>query len=338
MLQWSIEPITLELKYTWKISRNASDEKTNLIVTVSDGKHSGSGEAAPNIRYNESAEEGLRQFALLKDSLQEEIADVSEIQKKIQASGIFNALGFAIESAWFDLEVKRKRKSFYELTGIESPGKLITSYTVPIMEPGELRKFFDENRLERFPFVKLKINHENAFDSLRQLLSFCNNPVMVDANESFTDVEECIRWLEKIKKLPIILVEQLMPSTMTEELEYLKKYCPFDHFGDESMTHEADFGKLKKSFDGVNMKLMKAGGFINGIHLLRQARQSGIKTMIGCMVETTLGISSAMRLGSLADFIDLDSFLLVRNEPFGLIEENNGVLEFTKQKIAERNP
>ena len=338
MLQWSIEPITLELKYTWKISRNASDEKTNLIVTVSDGKHSGSGEAAPNIRYNESAEKGLRQFALLKDSLQEEIADVSEIQKKIQAAGIINALGFAIESAWFDLEVKRKRKSFYELTGIESPGKLITSYTVPIMEPGELRKFFDENRLERFPFVKLKINHENAFDSLRQLLTFCENPVMVDANESFTDVEQCILWLEKIKKLPIVLVEQLMPSTMTEELEYLKKYCPFDHFGDESMTHEADFGKLKKSFDGVNMKLMKAGGFINGINLLRQARKAGMKTMIGCMVETTLGISSAMRLGSLTDFIDLDSFLLVRNEPFGLVEENNGVLEFTKQKIAERNP
>ncbi len=337
MLHWSIEPITLELKYTWKISRNASDEKTNLIVTVSDGKHSGRGEAAPNIRYKESAEEGLLQFARIKDTFQDEIVSASEIQEKIHASGVFNALGFAIESAWFELEEKRKQKSFYELTGVESPGKLLTSYTVPIMEPGELRKFFDENRLERFPYIKLKVNNENAFDSLRQLLSFCKNPVMIDANESFTDVEQCILWLEKIKKLPIVLVEQLMPSTKTDESEYLKKYCPFDHFGDESMTHEADFGKLKKSFDGVNMKLMKAGGFINGIRLLREARKAGMKTMIGCMVESTLGISSAMHLGSLADYIDLDSFLLVRNEPFGLVEENNGELKFSKTKTAKRN-
>jgi L-Ala-D/L-Glu epimerase len=81
MLQWSIEPIILELKYTWKISRNASDEKTNLIVTVSDGKHSGRGEAAPNIRYNESAEEGLKQFALLIDTLPDDIVHVSELRE-----------------------------------------------------------------------------------------------------------------------------------------------------------------------------------------------------------------------------------------------------------------
>lgn len=329
MLTWKIETITLDLKYTWKISRNASDQKTNLIVAVTDGTHTGRGEAAPNIRYDETAEEGLKHFERFVKTLPEDVTNAKELQALIHSSKMFNALAFAVESAWFQLEERRKKKTFFELTGIDPPGKIITSYTIPIMDTGALKTFYEENRLDRFPFVKLKVNNENAYDSIRQVLSFSTNPVMVDANESYTDVEQCIRWLEKIKKYPLVLVEQLMPAKMTEESEYLKKYCPFDHFGDESMTDEADFTKLKKSFDGVNMKLMKAGGFLNGIRLLQEARKAGMKTMIGCMVETTLGISSAMQLCSLADYADLDSFLLIRNEPYVLITEENGVLKKT---------
>src|SRR5438552_5603192 len=106
---------------------------------------------------------------------------------------------------------------------------------------------------------------------------------------------------------------------MVDESLYLKKYSPFTLFADESITTEADFSLLRKMFDGINMKLMKAGGYLNGIRLLKEAKKAGMKTMIGCMVETTLGISSGMNLCSLADYTDLDSFLLLKNEPFDLI-------------------
>jgi len=328
MLHWKIEPITLDLKYTWKISRNSSDRKTNLIVTVSDGMFSGKGEAAPNIRYNESAEEGIRLFPHFTEVASQDIIDAVDLQNKIQSSGLFNSLSFAIESAWFRFEEARTKKTFYELTGIPVPGKIETSYTIPIMETGKLRNFFDENQLDRFPYIKLKVNSENTIESIKHLFTFCSKPIMVDANESFTDVEECIRVLEKIRKFPLVLVEQPMPAGMKEESAYLKKYSPFTLFGDESMTDQADFSELKKSFDGVNMKLMKAGGFVNGIRLLKEARKAGMKTMIGCMVETTLGIESAMRLCGLVDYVDLDSFILVENEPFGKVIENGGVLTF----------
>jgi L-alanine-DL-glutamate epimerase-like enolase superfamily enzyme len=121
-----------------------------------------------------------------------------------------------------------------------------------------------------------------------------------------------------------------MPSSLTEESVYLKKYAPFPLFADESITAEADFSVLKKMFDGVNVKLMKAGGYLNGIRLLREAKKQNMQTMIGCMVETTLGISSAMNLCSLADYVDLDSFLLVKNEPFKLVEEHGGKLSLLK--------
>ena len=327
-LSWSIDSITLDLKYIWKISRNATDQKTNLIVTVGDGTFSGQGEAAPNIRYNESAEEGQRIFPSFQKKVSDSEVNPANIVALCKDLGLFNSLSFAIESAWYRYEEKRSGKSFYELAGIESPGSIHTSYTIPIVETGELKKFYTDNRLGRFQFIKLKVNSDNAFESLRYLLTFSEVPVMVDANESFTDVEECIRWLEKIKKMPVVLVEQPLPSRLIDESEYMKKYSPFTLFADESMTDQADFGKLKKSFDGVNMKLMKAGSFQNGIRLLKEARKNKMQTMIGCMVETTLGISSAMRLCSLTDYADLDSFILVKEEPFKLIDEVNGELSF----------
>ena len=328
MLRWTIEPVTLDLKYTWKISRNSSDQKTNLIVTVEDGTFSGKGEAAPNVRYNESADKGIKLFPHFINKISDLVIDVKTLQPFLKSIGIFNSLSFAIESAWFRFEETRTKKSFYELTGIAEPGQIVTSYTIPIMDTGQLKTFYEQNRLDRFPFIKLKVNSENALDSLKHLLTFCNRQIMVDANESFTDVEHCIQWLEKIRKLPLVLVEQPMPADMKEESVYLKKYSPFPLFADESMTDLADYNELKKSFDGVNMKLMKAGGFLNGIRLLKEARKSGMQTMIGCMVETTLGISSAMRLCSLVDYADLDSFIYIRNEPFSLVKEYNGELVF----------
>ena len=111
---------------------------------------------------------------------------------------------------------------------------------------------------------------------------------------------------------------------------YLKKYSPFVLFGDESITDEADFMLLPKMFDGINVKLMKAGGYLNAVRLLKEAKKAGMKTMIGCMVETTLAISSGLNLCALADYADLDSFLVVKNEPFGLVREEGGVIAFKK--------
>ena len=139
-----------------------------------------------------------------------------------------------------------------------------------------------------------------------------------------------IYFLEGIKKKNIEFVEQPLPSSFLEESVYLKRYAPFRLFADESITAEADFGLLKKMFDGVNIKLMKAGGYLNAIRLLREAKNQGMQTMIGCMVETTLGISSACHLASQADYFDLDSFLLVKNEPYQLIDEHEGKLSLKK--------
>ena len=328
MLHWSIEIIHLNLKYTWKIARNATDFKKNIIVTVSDGNISGKGEGAPNVRYNESAEACVDEFNRFVKILGPDSDALTSIHNAIKDSSASHALAFAIESAWFHYRSKSEKKSVPELLNITSPGPIPTSYTIPIMETGLLKKFFIENNLKRFPYIKLKVNADDAYDSLTELISFCNQPIMVDANEAFKDVEQCILWIEKIKKIPLVFVEQPLPSTMKAESEYLKKHSPFIMMADEVITDTADFSELKKSFDGINMKLMKAGGYMNGLRLLKEARQHNMKTMIGCMVETSLGISSAMNLCAMTDYADLDSFILLKEEPFGMIDEKNGVLSF----------
>jgi len=200
------------------------------------------------------------------------------------------------------------------------------------METGKMKNFYDENNLKRFRYIKIKVNADEMLDAVSFLSTFCNQPLIVDANEAFTDVDQCIRTLEKIKKRNIEFIEQPMPAVMREESVYLKKYSPFVLFGDESITDEADFTSLSKMFNGVNVKLMKAGGYLNSVRLLKEAKKAKMKTMIGCMVETTLAISSGLNLCALADYADLDSFLVVKNEPFGIIKEDGGVIFFNRTR------
>ena len=324
MQHWSIEKIVLDLKYTWKISRNATDQKINLIVDLKEGNHSGKGEAAPNIRYKESPELLASQFELFKSKVPEHFPSDDAIIEFLDELKLANALRFAIESAWHHLQASKNKISVAKQLNLSEPGTVETAYTIPIMDPSLLRDFYIQNKLDRFSYLKVKINTDEGFEVLRHLSSFTGQSILLDPNEAFTDVEALIYFLEKIKKLKIEMVEQPMPAGMDEEYKYLKKYSIFPLFADESILHEADFGYLKTMFHGVNVKLMKAGGYLNAISLLKKAKEQGLKTMIGCMVETSLGISSGIHLSSLVDYADLDSFLLVKDEPFHLIEENEG--------------
>ncbi|MBP6335305.1 MAG: dipeptide epimerase [Bacteroidia bacterium] len=330
MQHWSVQTIILDLKYTWKISRNATDTKTNLIVTIREGQFSGQGEAAPNIRYQESPELLQEQFALFLKTVPEQFLNVESINEFLDQQTIAPSLRFAIESAYHHLQAAKKNITVPQQLGLSDPGSVYTSYTIPIMDPGVLRAFYDENKLSRFKYLKVKINTEEGFETIRYLSSFTGQSILLDPNEAFLDVEECIYFLEKSRKFAIEFVEQPLPAGKDEEYRYLKKYSAFPLFADESILHEADFKYLKSMFDGVNVKLMKAGSYTKAIELLKNAKSHGMKTMIGCMVETSLGISSGLHLCSLCDYADLDSFMIVKDEPYKLILENEGKIEVIK--------
>ncbi len=326
---WTIEEKHLELKYTWKISRNTSDFKTNFIIRIADENYSGIGEVAPNSRYNESPELIKEQFIKFLSVIPFQIASVEELQQHLNKVVVCNSLRFGIESAFIHYLCKRDKITIYNLLNIKPPVLINTAYTLPIMEIGSIQDFIKNNDLSRFKHIKIKVNREKGFDTIKEVSKYIPQPLMVDANEDWKNVEDLIRFMEQVKKINIRFIEQPLPSSHNEEYMYLKKYSLFELMADESIIATADFGLLKKQFDGVNMKLMKAGGYLNGLSILNAARKNGMKIMIGCMIETSLGISSAMHLCNGVDYVDLDGCFILKDEPFGLLKENEGQLKFT---------
>jgi L-alanine-DL-glutamate epimerase-like enolase superfamily enzyme len=326
MMNWQIQQIKLELKYTWKISRNASDVKLNSIITVGKGKYKGIGEVAPNIRYNETPEIIASEFQRFLNAQPEKVHDLHDLENVLNELQLPNALRFGIESAYIHYLCFADQTDIYTFLGIQKPLAVHTAFSLPIMDVKDIEPFYTQNNLQRFAHLKVKVNAENAQELLSEINRITKQPLIVDANESWKDPDAVITFLETLKPFNIELIEQPLPSLMVEEYKYLKPKSPYILMADESICADANFEELKQQFHGVNMKLMKAGGYLNGLRLLNEAVKHQMHTMVGCMVETTLGISSAFHLCAGVQFVDLDGFLIIKDEPFELIKEENGLL------------
>ncbi|WMJ73787.1 enolase C-terminal domain-like protein [Cytophagaceae bacterium ABcell3] len=326
MLTWSAEKINLKLLYSWKISRNESSEKTNIIVTVSDGKIYGRGEAAPNIRYGESPEKLMEEFLQFQQNAPKAINSIEQLAVDLKLMNISNSLRFAIESAALHFESLSQGRPL-ETWGLRPASGIRTSYTLPIMDLGQVSRFIEEYKLSRFVPLKLKVNAENAEGLIKEVRRIYDGDICIDANEAWRNPDDVLRLMEKVKNSKILFFEQPFPHELVVEYKYLKKNSDFDIIADESITDKVeDIPGFSEMFHGINMKLMKAGGYLNGLKILDEANKHNMKTMVGCMIETTLGISSALNLASGLDYVDLDGFFVVGNEPFGLVKEEDGLL------------
>jgi L-alanine-DL-glutamate epimerase-like enolase superfamily enzyme len=326
MITWQIEQIKLNLKYTWKLSRNATDFKLNNIITVGDGKHNGKGEVAPNIRYNETPELMLSEFERFANVAPSTCIHIEEFTELLDSLKLPNALRFGIESAYIHFRCVQSGESVCDYLGIQHPTIIATSFSLPIMPADEIAAFYKQHHLERFTRLKLKVNAEYAHDLLQALSKVTRQPLIIDANEGWKNPDELLSFLNELTPYNIDIIEQPMPAGLDAEYTYVKKQSPFLLIADESICNHANFEQLKHQFHGINMKLMKAGGYINGLRLLNEAVKHNMHTMVGCMIETSLGISSAMNVCAGVKFIDLDGFLSIKDEPFGIIEENKGQL------------
>jgi len=330
MLTWQIQERIFTLKYQWRLSRNNSTEKTNFFVTVTENGISGIGEAAPNIRYNETPEILREEWQRFIVSHPENCSGVDELEKRLNTLELPNALRFAIESAYIHFHCKKNNITIYDFLGLQPARSIKTAFSLPIMAAGDIGGFIRDNILYRFPALKIKVNRESAAELVHAVAKEYKSVLRVDANESFQNPDECLKFMKEIEGLPVEFIEQPLPAEMEEEYRFLKKKSPLPIIADESVLDNPDFDALEKQFHGINMKLMKAGGYLNGTRILKEPRKRGMKTMIGCMVESTIGISSAMHLCTLVDYVDLDGSLIIKDEPFGLVNEKDGELLFVE--------
>ena len=328
---WSLTALDLPLRYVWKISRNASAHKTNLLVEVGGDGPTGRGEAAPNVRYAETPVLLSNQFRALQAAGLDKVDSLAALDELLAARPVAHALSFALEAALTHRLAAAAGQPVWQYLGVPRPAAAVpTAFSLPIMAPGDVADFIRAQRAERFKLLKIKVNQEAGLDLLAAVArTLPGHAVLVDGNEAWPDADSLLQFLERAAAVPGLrmhLLEQPLPARCAADYAYLRPRSPVPLIADESVTDEADFADIARQFHGVNVKLMKAGGYRRGISLLRRTCAAGLRPMLGCMVETSSGIQSALNVSALADVHDLDGFLIVRDEPFGLVREQGGEL------------
>ena len=326
-LVWKINKVKLDLKFPWKISRGECSEKTNFIIELGDERIKGKGEVAFNKRYDESEDKIQTGFEKFLQNKPNEIDSVKKLYHCLDNLEIPTSLRFGIESAFYDYISRVSGKNVFELLGINSIRSIPTSFSIPIMDAGQIASFIKKYRLNRFKFLKLKIDEEGSEEKIKELLKHFDGQVRLDANESFNNPDEVVRFVERIDEIKRVqFIEQPLPSNLHDEALYLKSSLNLEIIADESIKDQEITDYYKKRFDGINIKLMKSGGYLKAIKQINDSKKLGLKVMVGCMIETSLSISAAMVIAKGADYIDLDGCLLIKDDPFSFLGEENGRL------------
>jgi L-alanine-DL-glutamate epimerase-like enolase superfamily enzyme len=330
----------LHLANPWKIaSSKGSGIHRTVIVELSDGGTDAVGEAAPSVLYGESVEstqDFLRQIETAKLSF----TDVPGSMAYLDAlAGIPVAAKCALNLALLDGAAKRAGKPLYDFFGLGfRENHHVTCFSIGIDAPDVIRKKVLE--AAQYPMIKLKVGDPRDRENLAALRSVApEKPVRADANEGWKTKEDALRMLEWLAATDkkIQFVEQPMPrDAAVKDMVWVKERSPLPVFGDESCHTVKDIPRCAECFHGVNVKLVKTGGASMAKETLEAARKAGLKTMIGCMIETSVLISAAAHLAELADFLDLDGNLLITNDPFAGVTAKNGILSFsdTPEKLG----
>jgi L-Ala-D/L-Glu epimerase / N-acetyl-D-glutamate racemase len=326
----------LQLAHEWKIANSESSSTDEVIIvelTDRDGI-TGLGEAPPSAVYGETAA-GVLEFYRRVDVSQFSFEDISSSMAQLEAFGPMpSAAHCGLNTALADGAAKRARKALGDFFNLEfQENHHFTSFSIGIDSPDIIRK--KVLAAANYPVLKLKVGAAHDDENLAALRSVApDKPVRVDANEGWKTKENTLERLEWLASDGCIqFVEQPMPRNASlKDLLWLKERSPLPLFADESCQTVKDIPHCAEYFHGVNVKLVKAGGVSMAHETLQAARRAGLKTMIGCMIETSVLISAAAHLAELADYLDLDGNLLITNDPYSGVTARNGILSFANVK------
>ena len=315
------EIVELRTRHDFNIARAAAPPaRHNVWVRVSDDAGgAGWGEAAPNAYYDESAESvmqaihGFDSTFTAVDSAAD-VTAVTALEAELLAIAPNAASArAAVSAALLDLVGRRAGASVARLLEVESREQH-SSFTIGIDELARMRDKVREAASYRILKIKVGTSHdEQILDMLR-----AERPdaiIRVDANTAWS-AAEAIAKLPMLEAFGIELIEQPLSPQDYDGLAQLKRVSRIPIIADESCKVAGDVEKLAGCVHGVNIKLAKCGSLLEAVRIARAARQQGMQVMLGCMIESTLGIAAAMQLAGLADYVDLDGAALLAADPF----------------------
>lgn len=235
----------------------------------------------------------------------------------------------AIDMALWTIKALQAGVTVAEYLQLAPNRNVLNTYTIGICPPNELQLRVQEGLELGFEMFKLKLNGEHDVQTVSSFTGLTDKPFAVDVNQGWKNLEPASKMLNWLNKFGCALAEQPFPVSMDDILPALTTQHLLPVYADESCRDLQDLIRLKDSVDGINIKLMKCGGITPALAMIEEARKAGLKILIGCMSESSVGCNAAAQLASLADYTDLDGPWLINNDPFKGIKLENGCVVTT---------
>ncbi len=313
-LSWS--ELTLNLKNPFTVSYGSSTTRTAYWIRLDNDE--GWGEGTIPFYYGidfKTMTDYWDQAAQKQEPFPESIEEIAPWIDKTAPPPAQTAL----DIAFHDRIGKQLHKPIYELLGVPKPLPMITSYTISIDTPEAMAKMAAS--IQNYPFIKIKLGApgEEDLDEARLEAIRSVRPdarLRIDANAGWK-AEDAIRLVHRLEKFDLELIEQPTAKKDFQGMGLVQAETDIPIVADESVQTIEDIDRLQAAgVQGINLKLMKCGGLTNGLAMLKRAKSYGMKVMLGCMVETSVGVGAMTHLMGLADWIDLDTPMLISNDPF----------------------
>ncbi len=312
----------LKCTHPFGISRSSYDYYDRVFIYLEQDGLIGRGETAPSERYNESVPkilERLRNRIILPKA----VSNIDEVVELIDRYTIdLKSFRSACINALYDWWTQKNNIPLYDHFNCDGDIFHPTSFTIAIGSFAELAQKIEEAK--KYKILKVKLGTENDKDIITEIRKYTDKPIYVDANEGWnfnTAIEMC-EWLAENN---VELIEQPLPSNDIRKMTELRKLSPLPLIADENCHTSKDIDKLIKGFDGINIKLTKCGGLDEATKMVEIAKKYNLKIMLGCMVESSIGITALAQLASRADYLDLDGNLLINNNPYNGLQIVDGL-------------
>ena len=336
-------PHILRYKYRFKIAHTTRDVQETLIIELQDTDQdgnviSGFGEATDNPYYHVTVEGMMDELEKIRPQIEAYILTNAQNGKQAGTPETFwdemhqllKHTPFtlcALDMAAQDLYGKKVGQPLYKLWGL-SPEKMpVSNYTIGI---DTIEKMVQKLKDFPWPIYKIKLGTDEDVEIVRALRQHTDALFRVDANCAW-NAEETIKNSVELKKLGVEFIEQPLPAHQLEEMKEVYKHSVLPLVADESCLTESDVARCHGRFHGINIKLTKCGGLTPARRMIAEAKQIGMKVMVGCMTESSVGISAIAQLTPLLDYVDMDGTMLIENDVATGVKVKPDGIEFAKE-------
>ncbi|WP_080055112.1 dipeptide epimerase [Spirosoma aerolatum] len=313
-MQLHVHRVDLRLNHTFTIAHDSRDVQPSLIVELRDGDHRGFGEATATKYYGITIDGMIAALEAIREPIEAyELATPEQFWADMYPHLEQHPFALcALDQAAWDLWGKRRGQPLYKLWDLDPASSPVTDYTIGLDTP---QRMVEKMQERPWPLYKIKLGRPDEDIRLVQTLRQHTDALFrVDANCGWS-ADEAIAKSRLLKDLNVEFIEQPLPAADWEGAKRVYKQSALPVIADESCIIESDVDRCAGYFHGVNIKLTKCGGITPARRMISRARELGLQVMVGCMTESSVGISAIAQLLPLLDYADLDGAMLIANDP-----------------------